>query len=138
MQTSSLNTGRSHIISGAPAVPSKIKNLTVVPTLRYFQRPGRWMKKGVAAWCTAPKDSLVDEVEREMAEEGEEMRVWLEKCGCQGVVELLECLEKEAIMGDDEGKEPSDYSRRARIFDRSSRVFQALQQGEAAASPRTS
>jgi hypothetical protein len=35
-------------------------------------------------------------------------------------------LEKEAIMGDDVGKEPNDYNRRAKIFDKSSRVFQAL------------
>lgn len=61
---------------------------------------------------------------------------WVEKCGCQGMVELLECLEKEAIMGEDEGREPRDYSRRARIFDRSSRVFRALQEQEAAPSPR--
>lgn len=45
-----------------------------------------------------------------------------------GVVELLECLEREAIMGEDEGKEPMDYNRRAQIFDKSSRVFQALKE----------
>lgn len=44
----------------------------------------------------------------------------------RGIAELLECLESEAIMGEDEGKEPIDYNRRARIFDKSSRVFQAL------------
>lgn len=46
----------------------------------------------------------------------------------RGIAELLECLESEAIMGEDEGKEPIDYNRRARIFDKSSRVFQALKQ----------
>lgn len=52
-----------------------------------------------------------------------------EKCGGgRGVVELLECLEREAIMGEDQGKEPNDYNRRAQIFDRSSRVFQALKE----------
>lgn len=72
------------------------------------------------------------ELERELAAEGEE---WLklgrleEKCGGgKGVVELLECLEREAIMGEDEGREPTDYNRRAKIFSTSSRVFQALKQ----------
>ncbi|KAG5616333.1 hypothetical protein H5410_016157 [Solanum commersonii] len=45
-----------------------------------------------------------------------------------GMVELLECLEREAIMGDDEGKAPMDYNRRAQIFDKSSTVFQALKE----------
>ncbi|KAH7548236.1 hypothetical protein JRO89_XS14G0087200 [Xanthoceras sorbifolium] len=46
-----------------------------------------------------------------------------EKCKEErsGTVELLECLEREAIMGDDEGKEPTDYNRRAHIFDKSSK-----------------
>lgn len=46
----------------------------------------------------------------------------------RGIAELLECLEREAIMGEDEGKEPIDYNRRAQIFDKSSRVFQALKE----------
>ncbi|KAK7301054.1 hypothetical protein RJT34_11910 [Clitoria ternatea] len=51
------------------------------------------------------------------------------KCGeRKEVVELLECLEREAIMGEDVGKEPTDYNRRAQIFDRSSQVFQALKE----------
>ncbi|XP_028213618.1 uncharacterized protein LOC114395945 [Glycine soja] len=51
------------------------------------------------------------------------------KCGeRKGVVALLECLEREAIMGEDVGKEPTDYNRRAQIFDRSSQVFQALKE----------
>ncbi|CAI9091901.1 OLC1v1027012C1 [Oldenlandia corymbosa var. corymbosa] len=45
-----------------------------------------------------------------------------------GIAELLECLESEAIMGDDQGKQPTDYNRRAQIFDKSSRVFQSLKQ----------
>lgn len=41
-----------------------------------------------------------------------------EKCGEKtDFVETLECLEREAIMGDDQGKEPNDYNRRAQIFD---------------------
>ncbi|KAL9673584.1 hypothetical protein QQ045_029845 [Rhodiola kirilowii] len=61
-------------------------------------------------------------------EEWREMLKWGDKCGgsSSGVVELLECLEREAIMGEDEGREPVDYNRRAQIFDKSARVFQAL------------
>lgn len=53
-----------------------------------------------------------------------------DKCGegRGGAVELLECLVREAIMGEDEGKEPNDYNRRAQIFYKSSTVFQALKQ----------
>ncbi|KAL1166676.1 hypothetical protein V6Z11_A06G212800 [Gossypium hirsutum] len=50
-----------------------------------------------------------------------------ERCkGRKGMVELLECLETEAIMGEDQGRDPMDYNRRAQIFDTSSKVFQAL------------
>uniref|UniRef100_A0A7N0TBY6 Uncharacterized protein n=1 Tax=Kalanchoe fedtschenkoi TaxID=63787 RepID=A0A7N0TBY6_KALFE len=61
-------------------------------------------------------------------EEWREMLKWGDKCrgSSSGVVELLECLEREAIMGEDEGRDPVDYNRRARIFNTSSRVFQAL------------
>lgn len=48
-----------------------------------------------------------------------------------GFPELLECLEREAIMGEDEGKEPTDYNRRAQIFEQSSRVFQAIKESTA-------
>ncbi|CAL0305347.1 unnamed protein product [Lupinus luteus] len=52
-----------------------------------------------------------------------------EKCVEEkGVVEMLECLEREAIMGEDVGKEPKDYNRRAQIFDKSSKVFLALKE----------
>lgn len=64
----------------------------------------------------------------ELKEEGggeEELGVG-EDLGGKGVVELMECLEQEAIMGEDVGRDPTDYSRRAEIFDKSSRVFQAL------------
>ena len=44
------------------------------------------------------------------------------------LIELLECLEREAIMGNDEGREAIDYNRRAQIFDKSSKVFQALKE----------
>ena len=79
-----------------------------------------------------------DNPEVEVAEEEEEefswkeMEKWVDKCkGREGMVELLECLEREAIMGDDEGRDPIDYNRRAHIFDKSSRVFQALKEKQA-------
>ncbi|PON48602.1 hypothetical protein TorRG33x02_319800 [Trema orientale] len=59
-----------------------------------------------------------------------------EKCGGgRGVVELLECLEREAIMGEDHGREPHDYNRRAQIFHRSARVFQALKESTSTSTP---
>ncbi|KAK8928890.1 hypothetical protein KSP39_PZI017646 [Platanthera zijinensis] len=46
----------------------------------------------------------------------------LEK-GIRVTVEELEKMEEEAMEGKDEGREPLDYDRRARIFYESSRVF---------------
>ncbi|CAL4922510.1 unnamed protein product [Urochloa decumbens] len=40
--------------------------------------------------------------------------------------EELEVLEEAAIAGADEGRRPTDYDRRAHIFEESSRVFQEL------------
>uniref|UniRef100_A0A0E0D034 Uncharacterized protein n=1 Tax=Oryza meridionalis TaxID=40149 RepID=A0A0E0D034_9ORYZ len=40
--------------------------------------------------------------------------------------EELEVLEEEAMGGGDEGRRPTDYDRRAHIFEESSRVFSAL------------
>ncbi|KAL0401071.1 UNVERIFIED_CONTAM: hypothetical protein Slati_4137000 [Sesamum latifolium] len=78
------------------------------------------------------KEGSVSEVEKQLMMEEEELigiRKLNDKCkGVSGIVELLECLEREAIMGEDEGREPTDYNRRAQIFDKSSRVFQALKQ----------
>ena len=82
-----------------------------------------------------PVVELERELEEEMRVSGEEWfgieGRWREKCEGRervGIVELLECLEREAIMGEDEGREPNDYNRRAQIFDKSSRVFQALKE----------
>ncbi|XP_030459607.1 uncharacterized protein LOC115679971 [Syzygium oleosum] len=93
----------------------------------------RWdgVDLGLAARCASlsPGPGSVAELMEET--EWDEMRNWSEKCRVQGVVALLECLEREAILGEDEGKEPTDYSRRARIFDKSSEAFQALKEREA-------
>jgi hypothetical protein len=40
--------------------------------------------------------------------------------------EQLELLEDEAMAGEDEGRTPTDYDRRAHIFEESSRVFRDL------------
>ncbi|XWS65619.1 hypothetical protein CRYUN_Cryun05aG0129200 [Craigia yunnanensis] len=84
--------------------------------------------------CVASDSGLLAEIERDLdAEMKPEEEEWMkvgrlgERCKeRKGMVELLECLETEAIMGEDQGREPTDYNRRAQIFDKSSRVFQAL------------
>lgn len=71
----------------------------------------------------------VPELEQKLEEELAGMGRLRENCReVNGVAELLECLEREAIMGEDEGREPNDYNRRAQIFDKSSRIFQALKE----------
>lgn len=94
------------------------------------------VKNGLPVRCVAMGTGSVAELEKQLESEMRpEEEAWLkeenltEKCKeRKGMLELLECLEREAIMGDDEGKEPTDYSRRAQIFDKSSRVFQALKE----------
>ncbi|KAK3151530.1 hypothetical protein QOZ80_3AG0247060 [Eleusine coracana subsp. coracana] len=46
----------------------------------------------------------------------------------EAVAEELESLEEAAIAGEDEGRRPTDYDRRAHIFEESSRVFRELKQ----------
>ncbi|GLT74052.1 hypothetical protein SLA2020_458730 [Shorea laevis] len=82
--------------------------------LKQHQVPG-------AVGCVAPDPGLVAELEQELKDENIEGRLEEER----GVVELFECLQKEAIMGEDHGRDPTDYNRRAQIFDKSSKVFQA-------------
>ncbi|KAL2317566.1 hypothetical protein Fmac_031442 [Flemingia macrophylla] len=98
-----------------------------------WQRNNSDVGNGFVVGCA--KWGLEREVEAEMKQHDDEvkggsgMARFRYKCGeRKGVVELLECLEKEAIMGEDVGKEPTDYNRRAQIFDRSSQVFQALKE----------
>ncbi|XP_028778892.1 uncharacterized protein LOC114735366 [Neltuma alba] len=98
---------------------------------------------GCASWSLEAE--LQRELEAEMKEqeegEGEEIGMARFRHKCeegQGLVELLECLEREAIMGEDVGKEPLDYNRRAHIFDTTSRVIQALRQNDTSVSPQHS
>ncbi|KAF0913669.1 hypothetical protein E2562_023768 [Oryza meyeriana var. granulata] len=46
--------------------------------------------------------------------------------GVLAVAEELEVLEEAAMGGGDEGRRPTDYDRRAHMFEESSRVFSAL------------
>ncbi|KAL4386620.1 hypothetical protein GQ457_09G025150 [Hibiscus cannabinus] len=80
----------------------------------------------VGAKCWAWDTGFLRELERELEEGGEEWKCKERK----RMVEVLECLEREAILGEDHGREPSDYNRRALIFDQSSRVFQALKNSQ--------
>ena len=85
--------------------------------------------------------SLMVDLERQLQEIVNQGREWREMKNCckkerslssssssAELIELLECLEREAIMGNDEGREAIDYNRRAQIFDKSSKVFQALKE----------
>ncbi|XP_010423491.1 PREDICTED: uncharacterized protein LOC104708593 [Camelina sativa] len=87
-------------------------------------------KKGrcfaAAARCVASGSGYAAAMEPITPEEEEELTQRRGICGGEanrGVWELLECLEKEAIMGEDDGREPTDYNRRAKIFDKSSKMF---------------
>ncbi|KAK8671278.1 hypothetical protein V6N13_037876 [Hibiscus sabdariffa] len=112
------------------------KRERVPPGFRGLNMKGKQRCGGavVAAKCSAWDTGFLRELERELEEGGEEWkRVERVRDKCKerkGVVELLECLEREAILGEDHGREPSDYNRRALIFDQSSRVFQALKNSQ--------
>ncbi|TKY73957.1 hypothetical protein E2542_SST02716 [Spatholobus suberectus] len=132
------NANNNPVVSCQNCFTLKVRNLGFVVDTSFWsnrtsyvaqQRKGDGFVVGCASW------SLVRELEAEMkTQEGEEkesigLARFRHKCGEEkGVVELLECLEREAIMGEDVGKEPMDYKRRAQIFDRSSRLFQALKE----------
>ncbi|CAL4930846.1 unnamed protein product [Urochloa decumbens] len=73
---------------------------------------------------TEPVEAREDTVDAEAEEEAgvlaaEELEVLEE-------AEELEVLEEAAIAGADEGRRPTDYDRRAHIFEESSRVFRDL------------
>ncbi|CAN8298196.1 unnamed protein product [Cochlearia groenlandica] len=82
-----------------------------------------------AAKCVASGSGYAAAMEPITPEEEEELIQRRGICGGEengGVWELLECLEKEAIMGDDDGRDPKDYNRRAKIFDKSSKIFKNI------------
>ncbi|KAL8192844.1 hypothetical protein R6Q57_027292 [Mikania cordata] len=87
----------------------------------------RWQK--LAVKCCGDGDALQVKPEDEMNREDncvilkEEDSVSNSKK--DDVNEKVELMEKEAIMGKDDGREPIDYKRRAGIFYKSSEVFQA-------------
>ncbi|KAK7321301.1 hypothetical protein VNO77_31804 [Canavalia gladiata] len=107
------------------------------------QKGGNGFEVGCASWGLVTE--LAKELEAEMKSQHDEkngrngMGRFRHKCGeREGVLELLECLEREAIMGEDVGKEPMDYNRRAQIFDRSSQVVQALKEHNSDVFPQQS
>ncbi|XP_021866583.1 uncharacterized protein [Spinacia oleracea] len=102
---------------------SAIVSTTKQPPMKWVppQKIGWNTKRGARVKC-GKNTKLVVELEKELKEIENEGR----EEGGSTVVELLECLEREAIMGDDEGREPNDYNRRAQIFDKSSKVFKEL------------
>lgn len=69
--------------------------------------------------------------------EGQEMGIWRDKCPETASAELMERLEREAIMGEDQGRQPIDYNRRAEIFSESARVFQALKESNTPSPPNS-
>ncbi|CAH9121549.1 unnamed protein product [Cuscuta epithymum] len=111
------------------AFPSRASaHRTKIPPFPALRFGGRRIPKSVKC---GGRGGPAPEWERKLAEEVAGMGIVRKKCKevKGGVAELLECLEREAIMGDDEGREPSDYNRRAQIFDKSSVIFQALKNG---------
>ncbi|KAK4433467.1 hypothetical protein Salat_1109000 [Sesamum alatum] len=120
----------SHVKAAPPPPIFRTKTLFSCPSTVSFPVQNHQtllQKQRLVLKCA--KEGSVSQVEKQLMEEEELIGIMKlnDKCkGLSGVVELLECLEREAIMGEDEGREPTDYNRRAQIFDKSSRVFQAL------------
>ncbi|KAF8081929.1 hypothetical protein N665_0856s0018 [Sinapis alba] len=88
-------------------------------------------RRFATARCVASGSGYAAAMEPITPEEEEELTQRRGMCGGEangGVSELLECLEKEAIMGDDDGRDPKDYSRRAKIFDKSSKIFKNIKE----------
>ncbi|KAJ4883458.1 Uncharacterized protein Rs2_33551 [Raphanus sativus] len=88
-------------------------------------------RRFAAARCVASGSGYAAAVEPITPEEEEELTQRRSICGGdanRGMWELLECLEKEAIMGDDDGRDPKDYNRRAKIFDKSSKIFKNIKE----------
>ncbi|KAK8661884.1 hypothetical protein V6N13_091472 [Hibiscus sabdariffa] len=113
---------------------AQCKRERMAPGFRGLNMKGKQRCSGavVGAKCSAWDTGFLRELERELEEGGEEWKR-VDRCKCKerkGMVEVLEWLEREAILGEDHGREPSDYNRRAIIFDQSSRVFQALKNSQ--------
>ncbi|KAK1388403.1 Cobyrinic acid A,C-diamide synthase [Heracleum sosnowskyi] len=114
---------------------SQTKNYSHVTKLSHVQLKGYkrtklWQNgQGLVMGCAKNGDTSLVEMEAKIKSE-QNLDFNIEgKCrGKSGIVELMECLESEAITGEDEGKEARDYNRRARIFDKSAQVFRALKE----------
>ncbi|KAK9682713.1 hypothetical protein RND81_10G091200 [Saponaria officinalis] len=108
-------------------LPCNITSTTRKQTLMKWAPPQRSMREGIK--CGKNTSSDVVQLRKDF-EEIIEKHEMMEKCKemekSGEMVELIECLENEAIMGDDVGNQPFDYNRRALLFDKSSKVFQAL------------
>ncbi|CAK9136718.1 unnamed protein product [Ilex paraguariensis] len=127
--------------SKIPSIPSQSSQIYRIPlgdrSLKLRQMRGSGQDGRGWSMVECAKRGSASEIERELklkinSEDEEWMGIverWRENCKeRKGIVELMECLEREAIMGKDDGREPVDYNRRALIFDKSSRVFQALKE----------
>lgn len=113
------------ITNPSPRTDKTLATVKAIPQtkLSLNAKKERWV---AAARCVASGSGYAAAMEPITPEEEEELTQRRGICGGEaniGVWELLECLEKEAIMGDDDGREPTDYNRRAKIFDKSSKIF---------------
>lgn len=113
--------------------PRRRNPTVLVPTGLRTATPQPKLAVRCAKLGSAPEEER--EIEKAAAEWVRAGRMG-EKCGGEGrgLAEVLECLEREAIMGEDQGTDPNDYNRRAQIFDKSSKVFQALKERSGATS----
>ncbi|KAL1197056.1 hypothetical protein V5N11_024848 [Cardamine amara subsp. amara] len=113
------------ITNTSPRTHQTLASVKAIPQtkLSLNKKKERWV---AAARCVASGSGYAAAMEPITPEEEEELTQRRGICGGEtnrGVWELLECLEKEAIMGEDDGKDPTDYNRRAKIFDKSSKIF---------------
>ncbi|CAH8382163.1 unnamed protein product [Eruca vesicaria subsp. sativa] len=118
--TTSLSPRTHQILAPVKAISQTKPSLNTMKERRF-----------AAAKCVSSGSGYAAAVEPITPEEEEELTQRKSICGGEanrGMWELLECLEKEAIMGDDDGRDPKDYSRRAKIFDKSSKIFKNIKE----------